>query len=83
MWQGHPWWLIGKESTCQCKRLGFYPWVEKIPWRRKWQPTLVFSPGKFHRWRSLVGSSPWGHRVRHDFLTEHTQGIFWLEPVNS
>ena len=20
----------------QCRRLGFYPWVEKIPWRRKW-----------------------------------------------
>ena len=22
------------------------PWVEKIPWRRKWQPTPVFLPGK-------------------------------------
>ena len=29
-------------------------------WRRKWQPTPVFLPGKFHRWRSLVGCSPWG-----------------------
>ena len=26
------------------KRLGFDPWVEKIPWRRKWQPTPVFLP---------------------------------------
>ena len=24
------------------KRLGFYPWVGKIPWRRAWQPLLVF-----------------------------------------
>ena len=27
---------------------GSDPWVGKIPWRRKWQPTPVFSPGKFH-----------------------------------
>ena len=35
---GLPWWLIGKEPTCQCRRLGFNPWVRKIPWRRKQQP---------------------------------------------
>ena len=29
-------------------------------WRRKWQPTPVFLPGKSHGWRSLVGCSPWG-----------------------
>ena len=35
----------GKESACQCrrhKRDWFDPWVWKIPWRRKWQPTPVF-----------------------------------------
>ena len=26
----------------------FCPWVWKIPWRRKWQPTPVFLPGEFH-----------------------------------
>ena len=31
-------------------------------WRRKWQPTPVLLPGKFHGWRSLVGYSPWGHK---------------------
>ena len=36
--------------------------VEKIPSRRKWQPTPVFLPGKSHGQRSLVGYSPWGHR---------------------
>ena len=36
------------------------PWVGKIPWRRKWQPTPVFLPGKSHGWMSLAGYSPWG-----------------------
>ena len=39
----------GKQSACQCrrhKRRGFDPWVGKIPWRSKWQPTPVFlEPG--------------------------------------
>ena len=38
--------LSGKESTCQCRRHRFDPWVGKIPQRRKWQPTSVFLPGK-------------------------------------
>ena len=40
--------------------VGFDPWVEKIPWRRKWQPAPVFLPGEFHGQRNLVGYSPWG-----------------------
>ena len=35
-------------------------WVGKIPWRRKWQPTPVFLPGKSHGQRSLEGYSSWG-----------------------
>jgi len=35
-------------------------WVGKIPWRRAWQPTPVFLPGKPHGQRSLAGYSPWG-----------------------
>ena len=42
--------------------LGVHPWVRKIPWRRKWQPTPVFLPGKSHGQRSLVGYSPWGRK---------------------
>ena len=60
--QGLPWWLSGKEPSCQCRRCGFDPWVRKIPWRRKWQPTAVFFPGKSHGQRSLAGYSPWGHK---------------------
>ena len=43
-------------------RDGFNPWVREIPWRRKWQPTLVFLPGKLHGQRRLVGYSPWDLR---------------------
>jgi len=39
---------------------GCDPWVKKIPWTRKWQPTAVFLPGKFHGQRSLAGYSSWG-----------------------
>ena len=46
----------GKESTCQsrrCKRPGFDPWVGKIPWRKAWQPSLVFLPGELHGQKGL------------------------------
>ena len=56
---GLPWWLSGKESTCQCRRPGFNSWVMKIPWRKKGQSTPVSLCDKSHRPRSLVGSSPW------------------------
>ena len=54
-------WLSGKESPCQwrkSRRHGFEPWVRKISWSRKWQPTPVFLPGESHGQRSLVGYSP-------------------------
>ena len=56
--------LVAQTVKCclQCGRPGFDPWVGKIPWRRKWQPTPVHLPGKFHGWRSLVGYSPWGRK---------------------
>ena len=68
---------VSKESTCnagdslQCRRPCFDSWVEKIPWRRKWQPTPVFLPGKSHGQRNLVGYSPWDHkRIRHGLATK-------------
>ena len=72
---GLPRWLRGKESTCQWRRHRrhrFDPWVGKVPWRRKWQPISVFLPGISHGQRSLVGYSPWGHRVGHCWVTKHT-----------
>ena len=53
---------VVKESACQCRRLGLNLWVGKIPWRRKWQPSSVFLPGKSHGQRHLVGYSPWGRK---------------------
>ena len=50
------------ERLPKCGRPGFDPWVEKISWRRKWQPTPVLLPGKFHAWRNLVDNSPWGSK---------------------
>ena len=60
---GLPRWLGGKDSACQCrifKKRGFDPWVGKIPWSRKWQPTPVSLTGKSHGQRNLVGCSPLG-----------------------
>ena len=76
---GLHWWFSGKESTCQCRRCRFDPWVEKIPWRRKCQPTPVFLPGKSHGQRSLLGYSPWGHkRIRHDLTKQQQISIYML-----
>ena len=49
--------LVSKESVAIP---GFNPWVGKVPWRRKWQPTPVFLPGKSYEQRSLVGYRQWG-----------------------
>jgi len=60
---------LGKESDCQCRRHEFDPWVIKIPWRRKWQPTLVFLPGESHGQRNLEGLQ----RVGQDFVIKQQQ----------
>ena len=61
-----------KESACNAETR-----VRKIPWRRKWQSTLVFLPGKSHEQRSLAGYSPWG--CEESDMTEqltHTHSTF-------
>ena len=60
-----PWWLRLQSICLQCLpcgRPGFNPWIGNISWRRKWQPTPVFLPGKSHGWWNLVGYSPWGRK---------------------
>ena len=67
-----PRWFSGKEYDWQCrrcKRHGFSPWVEKIPWRREWQITLVYLLEKFHGQSRLVDYNPWGHKDSD--MTEH------------
>ena len=58
----------GWPELCQCicgtakQEAGLNPWVGKIPWSRKWQPTPVFLSGEFHGQGSLAGYHPWGHK---------------------
>ena len=47
---------VTKHSTAQ----HFDSWVGTISWRRKWQPTPIFSPGKSHGQRNLTVYSPSG-----------------------
>ena len=72
--RGFPWWLRQQRVCLQCRRLGFYPRVGKIPRRREWQPTPVFLPGEFY------GQSRLASRVQsirsHNWVT-HTHIIFW------
>ena len=71
--RGFPGGASGKESAYQCRRhrrCGFDPWVGKVPWKRKWQPTPVFLPGESSGQRRLAGYSPWGHKELN--TTEHT-----------
>ena len=49
------------QLACQCRRHGrheFDPWTGKIPWKRAWQSTPVFLPGKSHGQRNLVSYRP-------------------------
>ena len=75
---GLPWWLSSKKSAYKCRRLmrhGFNPWVGKIPWRRKWQPTLLFLPWKSHGQRSLASCNPWD--CKESDATEQASIIYW------
>ena len=69
-----PRWLSCKEYACQCrrhKRHGLDPWVGKIPWRRKGEPTPVFLPGKFCGQKVLAGVQHMGlQRVGHDLAAK-------------
>ena len=58
-------------------RPGLDPWIWKIPWRREWQPTLVFLPGE-SPWTEEPGRlmSMGSQKVRHDWVTKYTQ--CWL-----
>ena len=58
-------------SAGDVRDVALVPWVGKIPWRRKWQSSPVFLPGKSHGQRSLAGYSPRGRkRVGRDSATE-------------
>ena len=67
----------GKEPACQCRRCRrrrFNPWVEKIPWRRKWQPTPVSLPGESHGQRRAVPTKSW---TQLKWLSTHIRSQGW------
>ena len=76
-----PWWLRGWSICLQGGRPGFDPWVEKIHWRRKWQPTPEFLPGESHGRRSLVGYSPRGNFLKSIFFLWKPWMNFLANPI--
>ena len=65
IFKGFPNGSAGKETACNAGDTGnrrFDPLVRKIPWRKKWQATLVFFPEISHGQRRLAGYNPKGHR---------------------
>ena len=65
--------ITERQRIClQCGKLGFDPWVGKIPWSRKWQPTLVFLPGESPWTEKPEGLQALGlQRVGYDWTTKH------------
>ena len=63
-WFVKAWFPGGSDGKASVRNVvpWFDPWDGKIPWRRKWPISPVLLPRKFHRWRSLVGYSPWDQK---------------------
>ena len=76
---GLPWWLRGQSVCLQCRRSRFDPWVGKIPWRRKWQPSPVFLPVKSHGQRMWVQSLAWENALEKGMAT-HSSILDWRIP---
>ena len=79
---GFPGGSVVKSLPADAGNHGFNLWVGKIPWRRKWQPTLVLLPGESHGHWSLEGCSSWGRKEldtaerlthTHGFSSSHEQ----------
>ena len=71
------WWGICLQCR-QLRRLEFDLWVIKIPWRKKCQPLQYSCLKNPMGQRSLVGYSPGGCRVRHDWAWAGTKLVLYL-----
>ena len=69
---GLHWWLSDNELVCQSRRHGFDPWIRKIPWRRKWQPTWLFLLEKSQWTEESGGLTPWGRKKSQTWLHDWT-----------
>ena len=80
---GLPRWLSGKNIHLPVQEMWVCSLGQEDPWRRKWQPSPVFSSGKTHGQRSLVGYDPWDRkRVGYDRGTKEQQQAF-IAPVGT
>ena len=52
-------WIISLGYNIYLYYIIYNIYLQKIPWRRKLQPTPVFLPGELHGQSSLAGYSPW------------------------
>ena len=69
---GFPDGSVDKEASCKARDTGdvsLIPESGRSPGGKKWQPTPVFLPGKFHGQRSLEGYTPGRHKESD--TTEH------------
>ena len=73
------WWL--RQSLPAVQETWVRSLVRKILWRRKWQRTPGFLPGKSHGWRSLAGHSSWCHKESNmtKQLRHTVEKSFWFE----
>jgi len=72
---GFPGGSDGKESSYDEGDLGLIPASGRCPYRKERQPIPVFLPEKSHGQRSMVGSSPWGHKESNITAMSMTGGI--------
>ena len=66
---GRGFFLLHILSSIYCLYNTFFDGGHSDQQRRQWHPTPVLLPGKSHGRRSLVGCSPWGHWVGHNWAT--------------
>ena len=70
------------DSPCNAGDLSLIPGLGWSPWRREWLPTPTFLPGEFHGQRGLIGYTPWGCRVRCDWVTDTFNTLTWKYSTN-
>ena len=91
LWNVIPWWwgrlptpvfwgfpgdsVTGKEFACNEGGLGSIPGLRRSPGGGHGNPLQYSSLENPHRQGSLVCCSPWGHRVRHDWVTKHSTAL--------
>ena len=76
------WWLRWESVCLQCRRPGFYPWVFKIPWRRKFQYSHLENPMDGGVWWATVHGVTKSWTWLSDFQSHFyflSEELFYLE----